>query len=596
MAQSPTLDSTGPVKLEVKTAGNAIADTFQIISTRIQKSVNRIPQAELVLRDGDIASGSFDASDSDTFKPGTAITIALGYGQTSTTVFSGIIVGQRIQVGRDGIGTLTIECRDKAVAMTVGRKNANYVQKKDSDIASSLIGAYAGLTASTSATDNQWEELVQYYCTDWDFLLARADVNGFVVTVDDGTVSFKAPDTSSAAALAVTYGIDMMEFQANVEVRDQFANVQATAWDMKSQAIVQGTAKPGSLNAQGNLAASELAKVLAVSNFNLQTPTALDAASLKTWAAAQQMKSGLSRVRGTVVFQGSALAKVGGLITLAGVGAHFNGDAYIGGVTHEVQDGNWLTSVGFGLSPVWHAESRDLQVPAASGLTCGIEGLHIGVVKKLAADPNGEFMIQVSIPVLQASTDGVWARLMQFHATSGQGAFFLPEIGDEVVLGYFNNDPSAPVVLGSLYSSKIKPFYTMADDNYKKAITTKTGLSLEYDDEKKVITILTPAKNKIVISDDDKSILLQDQNDNKLKLDTAGISLDSPKDIKLTAQGNISLTATGKVAIKATQDATMDGMNVTHTAQIGFTGKGSATAELSASGQTTVKGAMVMIN
>ncbi len=45
-----------------------------------------------------------------------------------------------------------------------------------------------------------------------------------------------------------------------------------------------------------------------------------------------------------------------------------------------------------------------------------------------------------------------------------------------------------------------------------------------------------------------------------------------------------------------TQDATVKGMNVTCQANTGFTGKGGATAELSAGGQTTVKGGVVMIN
>ena len=54
--------------------------------------------------------------------------------------------------------------------------------------------------------------------------------------------------------------------------------------------------------------------------------------------------------------------------------------------------------------------------------------------------------------------------------------------------------------------------------------------------EQWTITIVTPGKNKIVISDDAKSILLQDQNDNKVELKPAGIALDSPKDITINAK------------------------------------------------------------
>jgi Rhs element Vgr protein len=596
MPASPDSNANGPTKLVIKAAGQPVDDSLEIISISIIKAVNKVPRAEIVLRDGDMPSGVFAASDSDAFKPGNKIDIEMGYGSQAEKVFSGLIIGQRLGIDQENLGTLTVDCRDPAVAMTIGRKSANFVDSKDSDIAAKLISGTGGLSADVEDTESEWKELVQYYCTDWDFLLARAEANGFVVIVDDAKVSFKAPDTSSEAALKITYGNDLIEFSASLEARDQFANVQATAWDIKKQAIVQAKATPLALNEQGDIDSSELAKALNTGSFDLQTPTSLDSAALKTWAKAQQLKSGLSRLRGSMKFQGSAKARVGTLIEIAGVGKRFAGKVYVSAVKHELRDGDWTSEAEFGLSPAWYAENADLSAPTASALLPGIAGLHLGVVKKLEEDPDGQYKVQVSIPVMQAETDGVWARLMQFHASSGQGAFFYPEIGDEVVLGYFNNDPSAPVILGSLYSSKRKPAYTPADDNNKKAISTRSGLTLEYDDEKKVITLFTPGKNTIVISDDDKSILLHDQNDNKLKLGSDGISLDSPKDIRLTAQGKISLTATGKVEIKATQDAIMEGLNVSHTAQIGFTAKGNASAELSASGQTTVKGAMVMIN
>lgn len=596
MAISPDTDCDGPTKLVIKAAGQPVDDSLEIISISIVKAANKIPRAEIVLRDGDMPTGVFAASDSDAFKPGNKIDIEMGYGSQAEKIFSGLIIGQHLGIDPDSLGTLTVDCRDPAVAMTVGRRSANFVDSKDSDIASKLISGTAGLSADVDDTETEWKELVQYYCTDWDFLLARAEANGFVVLVDDAKVSFKAPDTSSEPVLKVTFGNDLIEFRASLEARDQFANVQATAWDIKKQAIVQAKAAPLALNKQGDIDSSALAKALNTGTLDLQTPTMLDSATLKTWAKAQQLKSGLSRLRGNMKFQGSAKARVGTLIEIAGVGKRFAGKVYVSAVKHELRDGDWTSEAEFGLSPTWYAENADLSAPPASALLPGIAGLHLGVVKKLEEDPDGQYKVQVSIPVMQAETDGVWARLMQFHAGSGQGAFFYPEIGDEVVLGYFNNDPSAPVILGGLYSSKRKPAYTPADANNKKAISTRSGLSLEYDDEKKIITLVTPGKNTIVISDDDKSILLHDQNDNKLKLGSDGISLDSPKDIQLTAQGKIYLAATGKVEIKATQDATMEGLNISHSAQIGYTAKGNATAELSASGQTTVKGAMVMIN
>jgi len=152
------------------------------------------------------------------------------------------------------------------------------------------------------------------------------------------------------------------------------------------------------------------------------------------------------------------------------------------------------------------------------------------------------------------------------------------------------------VILGSLYSSSRQPAYAIEAENNLKALVTRCLAKIEIDDKDKVITITTPANNKIVISDKDKSIVLEDQTSNKVTLDTGGITLDSPKDIKLTAKGSMTLDAVGAVSISSKADVKAAGLNVACEAQVGFTGKGAASAELSASGQTTVKGAMVMIN
>jgi uncharacterized protein involved in type VI secretion and phage assembly len=252
--------------------------------------------------------------------------------------------------------------------------------------------------------------------------------------------------------------------------------------------------------------------------------------------------------------------------------------------------------VEFGLSPAWFTERPDVVAPIASGLLPGTQGLQVGVVKKLDADPAGENRIQVSVPVMQAATDGVWARLANFYSSNAFGAFFLPEIGDEVVLGFFNDDPSHPVILGSVYSSKQVPPYALAAANNTKALMTRCKSKIEFDDDKKVITITTPGKNSIVFSDTDKSIVVTDQNSNKIEMAAGGITLDSPKDIKITAKGGITLDAVGAVSISSKADVKTAGLNINSEAQVGFVAKGTANAELSAAGQTVVKGAMVMIN
>jgi len=596
MADSPAALVGSVVRLTIFSNGAQLSDTAQVISVSVDYDINKVPSAKIVLLDGDMPEQDFPLSNTDDFKPGSEIKINAGYDEDEETIFEGIVIKHGISITGDNDARLNVECRDKAVGMTIGRKNANFIDSKDSDIISKLIGNYSGLSSEVDATDTSHKELVQYYCSDWDFLLSRAEVNGLLVTVDKGKVSVKAPETSASPVLKVGYGEDLIEFQGDIDARTQLASVEGVSWDLKTQAVVEQTAGPESLNAQGDLDSASLAAVAGPDIFRLQTAAPLESTALKSWIKGQQIKAGLARVRGHMKFQGSAQAKIGTLIELKGVGNRFNGNVFVSAVRHEVVDGRWETEVDFGMSPSWFAEQRDLVAPPASGLLPGVEGLQIGIVKKLDSDPEGEQKIQVSVPVLQAETEGVWARLAKIYASDGIGAFFIPEIGDEVVLGYMNNDPSHPVILGSLYSSKRKPPYELSADNFIKALVTKSELKIEFDDENKVITLVTPGANTIVISDKDKSILVQDQNGNKVELSSSGIVLDSPKDISITAKGKITLDAVGEIGMSSKADVNVTGLNVNNTANVGFVGKGNATAELSASGQTTVKGAMVMIN
>lgn len=593
---SPLQDTVGVVSLSVLIDGERLPESADLMSVTVRRAANTVPSARLVFNDGDMPNREFPLSDAAHFKPGAALTVQAGYGLQEETIFEGLVVRHGLRVEGDNDARLIVECRDKAVKMTVGRRNVNYIDQLDSDIMSTLAGAH-GLSADVEATTITHPELVQHFCSDWDFLLTRADANGMLVLATDGALTVATPKASGEAALSVTYGSDLISFEGDVDARHQYGSAMAVSWDPKAQAALEGSAAdPAALPVQGDLDTSTLSEVIGLASFRLQAGAPQSRDMLTQWAKAQQLKSGLARLRGRLSFQGSAKAKVGGLIDLQGVGKRFSGSVYITGLRHHIEDGAWTTEADFGLDPDWFSARPDVPAQPAAGLLPPVPGLQVGVVMKLDADPAGEQRIQVKVPVLQAETEGVWARLLQSHASSGFGAFFLPEVGDEVVLGYFAGDPSHPVILGSLYSSSRTPPYALAAPNDTKAFVTRCKHKLEFDEKDKVITVTTPGNNRIVLSDKDKSILLSDQNGNTVELNPSGIALDSPKDITVTAKGQIKLDAVGAVSITSKADVKTAGLNVNCEAQIAFAAKGNASAELSASGQTVVKGAMVMIN
>ncbi len=591
---SPHKNTSGALRISVFSEGEPVKTAlFGLISVYVYKGVNRIGKAKLVFAAGDMPKGEVPESDDDSFAPGKKIRIEAGYGEDEQPIFEGAVINHSFVVESES--TLQVECYDYAFPMTLARNNAVFEKKKDSEALQEIIGKYAPLAPEVEATQTKYGELVQYYATDWDFVLSRADANGLVIVTEGEKIAVKKPEVSKEPALKITYGTDLIEFKGKLSASGEQGETEAWAWDPAQQKIIKISGAEPALNNQGNATPAKLAEAAGVSKYGLQTIGSVETA-LQAWADGQRLKAGLSALTGYCKFQGSAKALHGGTIELDGLGERFNGTAYTGYVEHEIKDGNWTTTAGLGLPFENITDNPNVAAPSASGLLPGIQGLHIGKVTKIDEDPDGENRIQVELPVLNSTTSKIWARLGNCWASSGYGAFFIPDVNDEVIIGFFNSDPCCPVILGSLYSSKQKPPCTVEKENKIRSITTKSKMKIEFEEEKKIITIQTPGKNILTISDEDKGIQLIDQNKNKIVMNDSGIAIESAKDLTLKAKMNIIMDAGNNLESKAKTNLTLKGMKIEGSAQTEMTMKGSAKAELSASGQTIVKGAMVMIN
>ncbi|MDR1679402.1 MAG: type VI secretion system tip protein VgrG [Prevotellaceae bacterium] len=594
--ESPIKNTSSIVRISVFSESNPIKESmFGLISVHVYKAVNQTGKAKLVFAAGDMPKGEVPESDNDAFAPGKKIRIEAGYGDDEQPIFEGIAVNHSFVVEGENKSTLQVECFDYAYPMTLVRKNNLFEKKKDSEAIQEIIGKYSPLSPSVEVTKTKYNELVQYYATDWDFMLSRADANGLVVVTDGKNISVKKPDVTAGAKLKITYGTDLIEFNGRLSAAGSQGSTEAFAWNHTKQEITKVSGKNPPLNEQGNLSPKKLSEAVGIDTSVLQTACA-EESTLQAWADAQQQKAGLSRIQGSCKFTGSAKALHGGTIELTGLGNRFNGTAYVGYVEHEIKNGLWTTTAGLGLPFENTAEKPAVTAPAASGLLPGIQGIHIGKVTKIDEDPDGENKIQVELPILNSANNKLWARLGSCWASNGYGFFSIPDVGDEVIIAFFNNDPCFPVILGSLYSSKQKPAYPMAKENKIRAITTKSKMKIEFEEEKKVITIQTPGNNMLTISDDAKGIQLIDQNKNKIVMNDSGIVIESAKDLTLKAKMNVVIDAGSNLESKAKTNLTLKGMKIEGNAQTEMTMKGTAKAEFSASGQTIVKGAMVLIN
>lgn len=560
--------------------GREISAEAHVVSVTVTRAINKIPTAQVVLLDGDVAKEDFDLSNSENFIPGREIEVLAGYHSAESTIFKGLITGHGLKVRKNKPSWLVIECKDAAVKMTAGRKNAYYRDMSDSEIIEEIIGDY-GQPADVETTDLQHKEMVKYYTTDWDFMVARAEVNGKLVLVDDGTIAVKAPDTSQTPVLSLIHGSTMMEFEAALDARHQMAATHCSSWDFANQAVLEEESDTVDFGEQGNLDASRLAEVIGLESLPLQHTGQVVDAELKSWADARLLKSRMAKIIGRVKCQGFGDIKPGHLLELQGVGDRFNGTAFVASVRQQIHTRNWETDIQFGLSPEWFTTTRpDIIDTPAAGLLPAVHGLQIGVVTQLAEDPEGEDRVQVRMPVIDPQEDGVWARVASLDAGENRGVFFRPEIGDEVVLGFLNDDPRDPMVLGMLNSSAKPAPLTASDDNHEKGFVTRSEIKMIFDDDKISLTIETPNGNKITLSDDAGAIILEDENSNVITMNSEGVNIESAADINIKAGGDVNI----------------EGTNAHVKASVQYKAEGSAGAEMSTGATAVVKGSLVQIN
>jgi uncharacterized protein involved in type VI secretion and phage assembly len=211
-------------------------------------------------------------------------------------------------------------------------------------------------------------------------------------------------------------------------------------------------------------------------------------------------------------------------------------------------------------------------------------GLAVGVVTD-NKDPKGQGRVKVRYPCLSADNASDWARVAAPGNGPNRGLEFIPEVNDEVLVGFEQGDVHHPYILGGLWNGKDAP-PRKTDDVVasgkvnQRIIKSRLGHTVTLDD-----------------SDDQPSITIVDKTGkNTIKIDSSNnnlnISMDG--DVSLKAGGNITIEGQS-IQVKASNDLKLTGASADMEAQTTLTLKG-ATADLEANGPTTVKGQPVSIN
>ncbi len=565
-----------------------LSPAIQVLSISINNEVNRIPSAMVVIRDGEAADSNFELSEGDQFLPGNLISIKLGRDSENKEVFKGIVTKQSVKIQNNGDSNLIVQCYDEAIKMSVGRKNRYFENRRDSEIIEELIQNYPNLSAEIEATDYQHPEMVQHHCTDWDMMVSRAELNGKMVVVDRGKIYVVAPDTEQDPTIDLLYGSTIYAYSAELDSCNQWANVQASAWDYASQDLIQRESNAVDFNEAGNLSSQDLSDVIGLESFELRHSGQVRQEELQAWSDACLLKSRLAKIRGRAqILVGNSDLKPNTTVNIQGVGQLFSGKVYVTGVKQEMHGGKWDTHIQFGLKSEWFANRDNIFDFPAAGIIPPVNGLQIGIVHQLENDPDGEDRIQVKIPVIDAAGAGIWCRVSCPDAGENRGVFWRPEIGDEVIVGFLNDDPRDAVVLGCLHSSAKHSPISAQDNNHEKGIITREQMKLHFKEDTKTITIETPGGNSIVLDESGMSITITDQNSNTIKMSSSGIDIESQMTINIKAGMALNLSAGTTLGLSAPS------LSMSGDASVSISG---ATTTISAQGANVISGFPVNIN
>ena len=231
-------------------------------------------------------------------------------------------------------------------------------------------------------------------------------------------------------------------------------------------------------------------------------------------------------------------------------------------------------------------------------------GITIGIVTDIK-DPDKKNRVKVRLlNRTDSAQETDFIRVMTPMSGKQYGAFFLPEVGDEVLVGFVDGDFTDPYVLGSLWNTKAPAPVTVQDGkNELRVIQSKTNHKLEFNDgtEKPGLTLMTAQENSFSVDDKAKTIIIKDKaGENSLNIDIGGgtVTLEAKTKLVLKCGGaSIELDGSGgAITIKTSGSIKIDGQQVDVAGKSAVNVKATGQLNLEASGPANLKGAIVKVN
>jgi phage protein D len=367
------------------------------------------------------------------------------------------------------------------------RRTRTFVNMTDSDIAARLARE-AGLTETAiEPSGTTHVHIGQCDQTDWEFLTQRAREIGYELAAGDGVFRFRKASTIRTATgtpVHLAYGGNLWDFRPRVTAGNLTPEVEVRVWDPVQAKVIAHTAaahsgtasltgvQPGELArtfagtpsapeppaqrapAVGDLGPAPSTTAHVLYDRPLAVGAAISSAGEQTAAAlAEHLASTFAEADGEAV--GTPKINAGVVVRVSGVPAPFAGSWLVTGAHHvfDLAEGGYLTRfVASG-----RQERSLLGLTSIGGTTrsapARLPGVYCAVVTN-NNDPQHLARVKVALPWLSPDYESDWAAVAQIGAGAASGAMFLPEVGDEVLVGFEFADPRRPYVFGGIVNNR----------------------------------------------------------------------------------------------------------------------------------------------
>lgn len=512
--------------------GQPLPEGYEIISIQVKQGYQYITSAHIAFKQPVRLPDSIIPSLAGRALPvaGSPISIKAKLDFDEIVLFEGNIVKHKYKNSANGT-RFHITAKNKLVNMALSTITEVFAKQSDKDIIESIVSKHGG-TVATSHLTNQFlvkhTQLVKNMLNDWDFINVRAEANGCflfterdTVTIDKPTQEFDPTKIISAQYGQNVFELEMEQDERRYQVENELIsfNLSSHEAETTSEEIAAGGLTPPTVKGK-------------YSGINYRTFNDMEVTDLVN--AATQLKT-LSKQHGLAHIKANLIAKPGNTIEVKGFDDLVDGKFIIKSVMQDYSNGGFSTYLEFGMNH----ESYSCKYNLPGNVNGPV--ILTGLVTQLQDDPDNLNRIQVKIGGWQHAQEPLWARLSTSYAGDQYGMVMLPEIGDEVIVAFLGNDFDVPIVLGSAFSPKLPPHTEFKDDNYDKVFITRKGMKWSWNDEKGIHEISTASGNKIIISEDEKSITIQDENSNKIVMNDSELNLTGSKDIIIKANANVKI-------------------------------------------------------